>query len=176
MARHVPPPFSQGSIEEIAKIVGDLYSGSELTRILVQVGLPDPLGSAMTKWKRLAAAMQEKQASKHDGGAVVGLIHAAMHLTARSAAALRQLSLATTSTKFYPSPATASRMTVVSPRRLARPPTAKQRPEAKGCTSYFLTAAHTETSCCIAAPNWCGPISTRRYSSRSKDSGTGSAR
>lgn len=78
MARHVPPSFPQGSIEEIAKIVGDLYSGSELTRILDQVGLPDPLGSAMTKWKRLAAAMQEKQVSKQDGGAVVGLIHAAM--------------------------------------------------------------------------------------------------
>lgn len=78
MARHVPPTFPPGSIEEIAKIVGDLYNGSELTRILDQVGLPDPLGSAMTKWKRLAAAMQEKQVSKQDGGAVVGLIHAAM--------------------------------------------------------------------------------------------------
>lgn len=78
MARHVPPPFPQGSLEEVAKIVGDLYSGSELTRILDQIGLHDPLGSAMTKWKRLAAAMQEKQATKQDGGAVVGLIHAAM--------------------------------------------------------------------------------------------------
>jgi hypothetical protein len=73
-----PSPFPQGSIEEVAKIVGDLDSGSELTRILDQTGLPDPLGSAMTKWKRLAAAMQENQASKQDGGAGVGLIHAAM--------------------------------------------------------------------------------------------------
>lgn len=43
MARHVPAPFPQGSIEEIAKIIGDLYSGSELTRILDQICLPDPL-------------------------------------------------------------------------------------------------------------------------------------
>ena len=45
----------------------DLYSGSELTRILDQVGLPDNLGSAMTKWKRLAAAppcKKNRQASK----------------------------------------------------------------------------------------------------------------
>ena len=67
MAGHVPPPFPQGSIEDVAKIVGDLYSGSELTRILDQVGLPDNLGSAMTKWKRLAAAppcKKNRQASK----------------------------------------------------------------------------------------------------------------
>lgn len=78
MARHVPLPFSQGVIEEVAKIVGGLYSGSELTRILDQVGLSDPLGSTTTKWRRLASAMQEKQECKQDGGAVVGLIHAAM--------------------------------------------------------------------------------------------------
>lgn len=78
MARHVPPPFPQGSVEAIAKIVGELYSGSDLTRILGGIGLPDPLGPTMTKWKRLAAAMEEKQASQQNGGAVVGLIHAAM--------------------------------------------------------------------------------------------------
>lgn len=83
MARHVPTPFSPGSIEEIAKIIGELYSGSELTRILNQVGLPDSLGSGMTKWKRLAVAMLEKQGSKQDGGAVVGLIHAAMAASPR---------------------------------------------------------------------------------------------
>lgn len=78
MVTHVPLPFPHGSIEEIAKIVGDLYSGSELTRILEQTGLTDPLGPTVTKWKRLAAAMEERQASRQDGAAVVGLIHAAM--------------------------------------------------------------------------------------------------
>lgn len=79
MASHVPPPFPLGSIEDIAKIIGDLYSGSELGRILAQANLPDPpLGPSMTKWKRLAAAVQEKQVSDRNGGAVVGLVHAAM--------------------------------------------------------------------------------------------------
>ena len=75
---HTPPPFSQGTIEEIAKIIGELYSGSELTRLLDQANLSDPLGYGETKWKRLVAALQEKQAQKGNGGAVVGLIHAAM--------------------------------------------------------------------------------------------------
>lgn len=78
MASHVPPPFPPGSIEDIATIIGDLYSGSELGRILAQANLPDSLGPSMTKWKRLAAAVQEKQVSDRNGGAVVGLIHAAM--------------------------------------------------------------------------------------------------
>jgi hypothetical protein len=87
----------------------------------------------------------------------------------------RQL-LATTSTRFCPSHATASRMTAVSPRRHARLLTAKQRREANGCTSSFLIVARTQTFCGTAAPHSCGRTSTRRYSNRSRDSGTGSVR
>lgn len=52
-------PFGHGSIENIARIIGELYTGPELTRILASVGMPDPPSEGQTKWKRLAASMQE---------------------------------------------------------------------------------------------------------------------
>jgi uncharacterized protein (TIGR02391 family) len=70
--------FSVGTIEAVAKIVGELYSGSELTRILASVNLPDPLSEGMTKWKRLAASMQEKQLEQRDGRPILALVIAAM--------------------------------------------------------------------------------------------------
>ncbi|WP_396912836.1 TIGR02391 family protein [Mycolicibacterium sp.] len=71
-------PFGHGSIENIARIIGELYTGSELTRILMSVGMPDPLGEGQTKWKRLAASMQEKQFSQRDGRPILAVITAAM--------------------------------------------------------------------------------------------------
>lgn len=78
MAKHVPGPFSVATTEEVGKIIGELFSGSELTRLLAETKLPDPHGEGMTKWKRLAAALQTSQVRRGDGGPVIGLIHAAM--------------------------------------------------------------------------------------------------
>ncbi|ORA27378.1 TIGR02391 family protein [Mycobacterium aquaticum] len=78
MAASTVAPFGHGSIENIARIIGELYSGPELTRILASVGMPDPLGEGQTKWKRLAASMQEKQYSQRDGRPVLAVITAAM--------------------------------------------------------------------------------------------------
>lgn len=78
VATHTPSPFQQGTVEDVAKIIGDLYSGSELTRILAQARIADPLGEGTTKWKRLAQALSDKQVGTGNGGAVIGLIHAAM--------------------------------------------------------------------------------------------------
>ena len=71
-------PFSAGTIEAVARALGDLYTGSELTRLLAGVRLPDPLGATETKWRRLAAAMVEQQNKQQDGRPVVALITAAM--------------------------------------------------------------------------------------------------
>ncbi|AHC24706.1 MULTISPECIES: TIGR02391 family protein [Mycobacteriaceae] len=71
-------PFGHGSIENIARIIGELYTGPELTRILISVGMPDPLGERQTKWKRVAASMQEKQYSQRDGRPILAVITAAM--------------------------------------------------------------------------------------------------
>lgn len=70
--------FGHGSIENIARIIGELYTGAELTRILASVGMPDPLGEGQTKWKRLAASMQAKQHSQRDGRPTLAVITAAM--------------------------------------------------------------------------------------------------
>ena len=79
MAASTIAPFGHGSIENIARIIGELYTGPELTRILASVGgMPDPLGEGQTKWKRLAASMQEKQFSQRDGRPILAVITAAM--------------------------------------------------------------------------------------------------
>lgn len=78
MAASTIAPFGHGSIENIARIIGELYTGPELTRILASVGMPDPLGDGQTKWKRLAASMQGKQYSQRDGRPVLAVVIAAM--------------------------------------------------------------------------------------------------
>ncbi len=70
--------FGHGSVENIARIIGELYTGPELTRILASVGMPDPLGEGQTKWKRLAASMEEKQFAQRDGRPILAVITAAM--------------------------------------------------------------------------------------------------
>lgn len=78
MADATVQAFSAAATEAVAKVIGDLYSGSELTRILVSLKLPDPLGEGATKWKRLAAAMQEQQFKQRDGRPILALITAAV--------------------------------------------------------------------------------------------------
>lgn len=78
MTNKVVPAFSIATVESVAKAVGDLYSGSELTRMLAVVRLKDTLGEGVTKWKRLAVAMANQQARQGDGRPVVALINAAM--------------------------------------------------------------------------------------------------
>jgi hypothetical protein len=57
MARRDIPAFALATVEAVAKTLGELYSGSEISRLLAQVRLPDPLGDGATKWRRLAASM-----------------------------------------------------------------------------------------------------------------------
>lgn len=49
MTKKIVPAFSIATVESVAKAVGDLYSGSELTRMLAEVRLKDALGEGMTK-------------------------------------------------------------------------------------------------------------------------------
>jgi uncharacterized protein (TIGR02391 family) len=78
MASSTIAPFGHGSIENIATIIGELYTGPELTRILASLGMPDTVGATATKWKRLAASMGEKQFSQRDGRPILAVIVAAM--------------------------------------------------------------------------------------------------
>lgn len=71
-------PFGLGTIENVARIIGELYTGAELTRLLMSVRMEDLLGDGTTKWRRIAASMQHKQTTQRDGRPILALITAAM--------------------------------------------------------------------------------------------------
>lgn len=71
-------PFPAGTVEGVAKVIGELYSGSELTRVLAEVPLKDDPGEGNTKWRRIAYAVSMNQAKTGRGNAVVGLVVKAM--------------------------------------------------------------------------------------------------
>lgn len=72
------PPFPSGTLEQTCKLIGDLYSGSDLTRILAEVPLRNDPGEGNTKWRRLAFAVSSNQASTGTGNALIALVTAAM--------------------------------------------------------------------------------------------------
>lgn len=72
------PPFPAGTLEHTCKIVAELYSGSELTRILAEIPLRTDPGEGHTKWRRLAHAVSTNQAHTQTGNALIALITASM--------------------------------------------------------------------------------------------------
>lgn len=50
------PAFPAGTLEHVCKLIAELYSGSELTRIMCEIPLRDDPGEGNTKWRRLAYA------------------------------------------------------------------------------------------------------------------------
>lgn len=62
----------------MAKAIGELYSGSELTRVLVAAKLVDADGEVSTKWKRLHSAVAAHQNRYRNGKATIALINEAM--------------------------------------------------------------------------------------------------
>lgn len=72
------PPFPAGALEQVCKLIGELYSGTELTRIMAQIPLRSDPGEGITKWRRLAYAVSSNQASTQSGNAVIALITTAM--------------------------------------------------------------------------------------------------
>lgn len=78
MAKQIPV-FGSGSVEQIARSVGDIYTGSVLTRVLASAGLMehDP-GEGITKWRRVAQAVSDKQQIQRNGDAAIRLVKSAM--------------------------------------------------------------------------------------------------
>lgn len=70
--------FPLGTIEGVSKIIGDLYSGTELTRILAEVPLRSDPGEGHTKWRRLAYTVSNNQAKTGTGNALIALVRATM--------------------------------------------------------------------------------------------------
>lgn len=71
-------PFGNGTLESIARRIGDLYTGSQLTSILAQAGVQvfDP-GQPVTKWYRIFNSVSEQQAYQGDGRPLVKLLSVA---------------------------------------------------------------------------------------------------
>ena len=72
------PAFDDATVSAVAKAIGDLYSGSELTRVIAAAKLQDVDGEGATKWKRLHDAVANHQNQFQNGKATVALIAAAM--------------------------------------------------------------------------------------------------
>jgi uncharacterized protein (TIGR02391 family) len=73
------PPFDDATIEQIARVVGDTqsgFTGAEIARLLQVCRIPDP--GEMTKWRRIAAALSDAQATTRSGACVVAFMNAAM--------------------------------------------------------------------------------------------------
>lgn len=71
-------PFPSGTIEHVAKSIAELYSGSELTRLVAEVPLRADPGEGHTKWRRLAHAVSANQQKTQTGNALVRLVTVAM--------------------------------------------------------------------------------------------------
>lgn len=68
------PPFRAGTLEHVCKLIAELCSGSELTRIMAEIPLRSDPGEGNTKWRRLAHAVSSNQARTQNGNALVALI------------------------------------------------------------------------------------------------------
>ena len=73
-----PVAFDPATIEGLSHFLGERYSGSTLTRLLVQARVDDPLGPRQTKWKRLDEALNARQRRDGHGGGVAAFLHAAL--------------------------------------------------------------------------------------------------
>lgn len=74
------PIFNSGTVEAISKVIGDLYTGSQLTEIFIDVGISrhDP-GSSATKWLRIARALDRQQSFQSDGRPIIKLLNVAFN-------------------------------------------------------------------------------------------------
>lgn len=62
------PVFSSGTVEKVAKLIGEVYSGRQITSLLLDVkcGRFDR-GEGITKWKRIDEAIGRQQVAQGDG-------------------------------------------------------------------------------------------------------------
>jgi hypothetical protein len=75
-----PPPLSAGQLEALCKILADTthgLTGSELERILRQVGVPDT-DPGITKWQRLYNALAARQNTDQSADRVFAFVRTAL--------------------------------------------------------------------------------------------------
>jgi hypothetical protein len=72
------PSFSEQQLEAIAKLLSDVVTGSEITRVLQQAEIYKDIAVDDTKWKRLRAAFVLQQRSDGHGSRVAKAIEIVM--------------------------------------------------------------------------------------------------
>ena len=78
MAAH--PSFAHGDLESLCRVLADTsegLSGTDIGRLLQTLGIGDP-EAGTTKWKRLLAALDQRQREDRCGNKVIGFITEAM--------------------------------------------------------------------------------------------------
>jgi hypothetical protein len=66
----VLPSFSEQQLEAVAKQLGDMHTGSEITRVLQQAEIYKDVLPGETKWKRLLTAFKLQQRADGNGNRV----------------------------------------------------------------------------------------------------------
>ncbi len=67
-------PFSLSALEQIAKIMGDRYTGTEITEFFRKAGFPEIRHDGGTKWRFVYAALEAIQARRHGPYQVAAII------------------------------------------------------------------------------------------------------
>jgi uncharacterized protein (TIGR02391 family) len=74
MAAPVVPAFSDGHLQEISKVLGEAANGTQITRLLRDARLNDPLGEGGTKWRRIHASLAERQERDRNANAACAFV------------------------------------------------------------------------------------------------------
>ena len=74
------PKFAYGTIEAIARAVGELYTGKQLTSLLAEAGVSKiDSEQSNTKWIRIAKSINEGQLSQDNGQPLIELVKVAFN-------------------------------------------------------------------------------------------------
>ncbi len=67
-------PFKLSALETLSKIIGDRYTGSEITELFRKTGFPEIIHDGGTKWRFVYASLEELQNQKYGPMNVVKII------------------------------------------------------------------------------------------------------
>ena len=74
----VPASFDPATIEGLARLLGEQYTGSTLTRLFQQARVDDVLGEGHTKWRRIDDALTARQRRDGHAGGIAAFLHASL--------------------------------------------------------------------------------------------------
>lgn len=70
----VVEPFGDAHLQEVCKVLGDAASGTQITALLHDARVNDPLGEGATKWRRLHAGLVERQDRDRNANGVCSFV------------------------------------------------------------------------------------------------------